>query len=387
MSARLAPIPPPPGKAEFQHRLAKVQGLMRGQSLDLYVSASTENIYYLTGFGYIPWERPFFLIIPQSGEPEMVVPYLELRHALDRSAFQKIHSYPEYPAPPGKGYRELMAGLVRSSAKVGLEPSLSLGLRDCIPGKTTVSDVVEEARVVKTEYEVARIRYAAWVASLGVKTALEMGEEGVSAVTFQSGMNSATMKAILSDIPAANPFLTKSLSGVWMGERGNQPHSSPLPTDALQKRIPNVTMCLIQADGYSAECERTFFLGKPEPWAVEAFKTVTEARELGFSLVKEGASCSEIDERVLAYLEGRGCGDYIMHRTGHGFGITVHERPWVARGSKDVLQANMLISMEPGLYFPGKGGFRNSDTVLVTKGGYEILSRYPADLESLTLKE
>jgi Xaa-Pro aminopeptidase len=110
-----------------------------------------------------------------------------------------------------------------------------------------------------------------------------------------------------------------------------------------------------------------------------------EARELGFSLVKDGAACSEVDNKVLTYLEKKGYGEQILHRTAHGFGITVHERPWLARGSKEVLRENMVISMEPGLYFAGKGGLRHSDTVLVTKNGYEILTEFPTDLESLTL--
>jgi len=318
-----------------------------------------ENVYYLTGFSYTPWERPFFLLIPQSGEPELVLPLLEVSHALERSVYKKIHPYLEYPALPGKGYREVMTRLVPSGVTVGVESILPLGLKDCIPRSIVVSDIIEEARAEKTEYEIGRIRYAAKIASLGVKTALDLSKEGVLSLTFQSSMSSATMSAVYSDIPAANPFLTKTFSGVWMGARSTQPHSSPLPSDAMQKHVPNITMCLVQADGYSAECERTFFLGEPAPWAKEAFKVVMEARELGFSLVKEGAVCSEIDDKVLKYLEKKGYEEQIIHRTGHGLGITVHERPWLARGSEDILRESMVISMEPGVYLADKGGFRH----------------------------
>lgn len=385
MSTKTTPITTPPDKVEFERRLGKVQGLMKERRLDFYLSFSVENIYYLTRFGYIPWERPFFLLIPQSGEPEMVVPLLELSHAVERSPYQKIHSYTEFPALPGKGYHELMTELVPSGARVGVEPTLPIGLKDCVRGSIVVSDVIEEARVVKTEYEVGRICYAAKITSLGVKTAIEMSKEGVSALAFQSAMSSATMGAVYSDIPAANPFLTNNFSGVWIGPRSIQPHASTPPDETMQKHIPNITMCLVQADGYGCECECTFFLGKPEPWAAETFKVVMEARELGFSLVKDGAACSEVDDKVLTYLEKKGYGEQILHRTAHGFGITVHERPWLARGSKDVLRENMVISMEPGLYFAGKGGLRHSDTVLVTKRGYEILTEFPTTLESLTL--
>ena len=74
-----------------------------------------------------------------------------------------------------------------------------------------------------------------------------------------------------------------------------------------------------------------------------------------------------------------------MHRTGHGFGLSTHEGPWVAEGSEEVLEAGMLISVEPGIYLPGVGGVHHSDTVLITEEGYECLTRYPTDLESLTI--
>ena len=387
MSAKTAPVTTPPDKAEFKRRLGKVQGLMKERGLDFYLVFSVENVYYLTHFGYIPWERPFFLLVPQNGEPEMVVPLLELSHAVERSPYPKVHSYTEFPALPGKGYHELMTELVPAGTRVGVEPTLPIGLKDCIRGSIVVSDVIEEARVVKTEYEVGRICYAAKITSLGVKTAIEMSKEGVSALAFQSAMSSATMGAVYSDIPAANPFLTNNFSGVWLGPRSIQPHASTPPNETMRKHIPNITMCLVQANGYGCECERTFFLGKPEPWAAEVFKVVMEARELGFSLVKDGVACAEIDDKVLTYLEKKGYGEQILHRTAHGFGITVHERPWLARGSKEILRENMVISMEPGLYFPGKGGIRHSDTVLVTKNGYETLTEYPTDLESLTLPD
>lgn len=210
MSAKHTPITWPPDKHEFERRLEKVQGLMRNRGLDFYVVTSMENVYYLTGFSYTPWERPFFLLIPQSGEPELVLPLLEVSHALERSVYKKIHPYLEYPALPGKGYREVMTRLVPSGVTVGVESILPLGLKDCISRSIVVSDIIEEARVEKTEYEIGRIRYAAKIASLGVKTALDLSKEGVLSLTFQSSMSSATMSAVYSDIPAANPFLTKT---------------------------------------------------------------------------------------------------------------------------------------------------------------------------------
>ena len=100
---------------------------------------------------------------------------------------------------------------------------------------------------------------------------------------------------------------------------------------------------------------------------------------------RPGVACAEIDTAANGFLRDEGYRSNLLHRTGHGFGLSTHEGPWVAEGSEDVLEEGMLISVEPGIYLPGVGGVRHSDTVLVTGDGYECLTRFPTDLASLTI--
>jgi Xaa-Pro dipeptidase len=109
---------------------------------------------------------------------------------------------------------------------------------------------------------------------------------------------------------------------------------------------------------------------------------MTEARRRAFALARPGTPCAEVDAAANGFLREEGFAEYLMHRTGHGFGLSTHEGPWVAEGSEDVLEAGIMIGVEPGIYLPGVGGVRHSDTVLVTEDGYESLTRYPTDLES-----
>ena len=102
-------------------------------------------------------------------------------------------------------------------------------------------------------------------------------------------------------------------------------------------------------------------------------------------MIKPGVPCSDIDEATRAYFASKGLSQYILHRTGHGFGLGGHEAPWLSAGSKDILEKNMFISIEPAIYLPEVGGFRHSDTVLVTGNGYECLTKYPNSIEQLTL--
>jgi Xaa-Pro aminopeptidase len=141
----------------------------------------------------------------------------------------------------------------------------------------------------------------------------------------------------------------------------------------------------MRVNGYAAECERTFFLKPPASEVITAFKTMLEARRRAFEMVHPGASCAEIDCRTKEFLQKEGYGDKLLHRTGHGFGLGNHEGPWVAEGSQEILKENMFISIEPGIYLPGIGGVRHSDTVLVTNIGYEVLTQYPTELDRLTV--
>jgi Xaa-Pro aminopeptidase len=111
-----------------------------------------------------------------------------------------------------------------------------------------------------------------------------------------------------------------------------------------------------------------------------------EARSLAYSMIKPGVSCHDIDIATQKYFASVGCENRIIHRTGHGIGLGNHEQPWISAGSDDVLEENMVISVEPAIYFPEIGGFRHSDTVLVTKDGYDIITDYPVNIESLIIR-
>ena len=148
---------------------------------------------------------------------------------------------------------------------------------------------------------------------------------------------------------------------------------------------PHVSIVTAQVDGYGVELERTFFLGHVPEAARAPFAAMLEARATAYALAKPGAVLSEIDRAVRGVIACHGFADAILHRTGHGFGITGHEGPYVALGDDRVLEAGMLISIEPGIYLEGRGGFRHSDTVLITETGCVSLTRAPEGLEELVI--
>jgi Xaa-Pro aminopeptidase len=146
-----------------------------------------------------------------------------------------------------------------------------------------------------------------------------------------------------------------------------------------------VTWATAKLAGYHAELERTLILGEPSAEQRAYFTAMCEAQEIGILVMRPGARCADVDAAVYTYWEAQGLLPYVRHHTGHGLDMEIHAPPFLDRGDRTVLEPGMLFSVEPGLYVPGLGGFRHSDTVLITDTGCEVLTRYPRDLASLTI--
>ena len=383
----IEPLTTPPASDELKLRLDTVRAMMVAEELDYYVAAHTDNVYYLTNFAYMPFERPFFLIIPTEGKPCLVVPLLEVSHAEQRMLIEvDYHTYYEYPAPPGMTFIDTLQKVIGDDKKVGIESSLSIALQNEIPGHKVVCDLIDKARLIKTDYEIGRIAYAGKVTNIGMKKALSLAQPGPHIATIYSEGTKEMMVTMLFEIPDVNLLMCKFAAVVWPKALSAQPHSIPGLFDELEEGGPNVAIVTAQTNGYSAELERTFFMGSVPDEAKKVFDVIMEARAKAFELIKPGVRAEEVDRKVLAIIEDAGYGKNILHRTGHGFGITGHEPPWIALGSEHVLTKNMVISIEPGIYIEGGGGFRHSDTVLVTENGCVSLTEYPDSLDELTLK-
>jgi Xaa-Pro dipeptidase len=118
--------------------------------------------------------------------------------------------------------------------------------------------------------------------------------------------------------------------------------------------------------------------------AKKPYEVMMKARALTYTLAVPGMVLEEIDKQVRQVFIDAGYGDNIIHRTGHGFGITGHEDPFLALGDRRKLAPGMVVSNEPGIYFKGQGGYRHSDTVLITETGNLALTSAPESMEALT---
>jgi Xaa-Pro aminopeptidase len=121
-------------------------------------------------------------------------------------------------------------------------------------------------------------------------------------------------------------------------------------------------------------------VGKATPDERLAYEAVQEAQENGWHAVTAGVSCAEVDHACRSTLEhhkldGKKLSRYFTHSTGHGVGLEIHEQPRIAKEQKDKLQSGMVVTVEPGVYLPGRFGIRIEDTVSVTSGAATLLTK------------
>jgi Xaa-Pro dipeptidase len=245
--------------------------------------------------------------------------------------------------------------------------------------------LVEQLRLVKSPTEIEMIRRAAHYADLAVEQLLSASYYGAT-VAEGFARTRAVSTRIIREVQDWDPLTSRVLMATWAAPHSAMPHSIPSLADRLREG-PHTALVLTRVNGYSSESERTYFTAVPSSEARQAFAAMMEARQRAFELVRPGVAAADIDGAVNDFLsrEGFSGEDRRLHRTGHGIGLGTHERPWIAEGSNDRLSENMVISIEPGVYLPGIGGCRHSDTVRVTSTGAERLTSSPDALDDLTL--
>lgn len=169
---------------------------------------------------------------------------------------------------------------------------------------------------------------------------------------------------------------------VAAGQRSALPHGQP--TASLLPRRGFVTLDFgIILKGYCSDMTRTVFLGSPKSDERDAYQSVLDAQEAAVAVVGPGVRCGDVDEAARGILRSRGLADAFTHATGHGVGLEIHEAPRVGAGQTVRLAAGMVITIEPGIYLPGRFGIRIEDMAVVTRSGAEVLTPSPTALIEL----
>jgi Xaa-Pro dipeptidase len=205
----------------------------------------------------------------------------------------------------------------------------------------------------------------------------------------------AGMEATLSMLDAIGPVYRAQSpfsGGAEAGYRGQIGRNAAIPHAMGNNIVFKPGDVLVSGAGcpvwgYNSELERTMIIGRPSDEQKRMFDHMLALQDTAFRSMHPGVTCSQVDQAVRAYYAENGLIQYWKHHVGHAIGLRYHEGPFLDLGDHTQLRPGMVFTVEPGLYIPELGGFRHSDTVVITEDGVELLTYYPRDLESLVIPD
>ncbi len=389
---------------EYDARVAAVRTAMEARGLDALVLFSPVRVAYVSGFFHVPTERPMALVVTLNGGLGALIPLLEREHIQRSPGVDRVTVYGEYPHGGGK---HPMLHLVDLLGEMGVNAAgKTVGydgdgygdtwgytgprLSDIVgAGVTTVfaRDLVDTVRHVKSPAELSFMRTACVWGNLAhrlMQDSIALGRTEMDVSNEASTRASRLMVAALgpgyqplghfSGLPATAMF--------HAGANTSLPHGFASAAGVRRGDILVSGACAYIA-GLESELERAMHIGEPTPEFEKYFGIMLTLQQTGFDSLRPGRTCAEAERDVQRAYEELGVAPMQRHHTGHGMGMEGHESPFIDLGDETVIQENMIFSVEPGLYVPGLGGFRHSDTVVIRSFGAEIFSDYPRDLESM----
>ena len=347
-------------KEIIRTRIHAIRRQMKAKAADCLLLARPANVTYATGFmGEDTWamitRRQVYLLTDSRYTEQAQKECLDCRIIERTSTLARA-----------------AARLVRklsSIETVALEKSASLAdfqaLRKNIglPLKTP-ADIVESVRAVKQTTEISAISTAASLAAKALRQTLK---------NLRPQMTENQLAGLLDfnirTLGARNSFDTI----VAFGPNASRPHHQP-----GQRKLKNKDTILIdfgaRYKGYCSDITRCFALGGPTPFFRSIYDVVERAQAAAISLIKEGARLADVDAAARNVIRDSGLPVY-GHGTGHGFGLEIHEIPFLKVKASGNLRAGQVITIEPGVYIPGRLGVRIEDDLLVTKTGCRLLTR------------
>ncbi len=371
---------------EFQNRIAKLQAGFAAEDIQLMVISASDQMRYLTGWLEHGHERLIALLVPASGEPVFVVPAMNVPQASKNQAgIEQIIGWTDEI-----GSEAVLASLFDkfqlsgSSPRILIDDELAashlLTIQSLLPnGKYfAAGSHLAAQRQIKSDEEIISLTAAAHLIDEIFEEAVEILRTGISEIDVQQYLLDCFKRKKTS--PSFNPL-------VCFGENTAVPHHS-----SGERTLKPGDMIILDigctSEFYASDITRTIAFGEPaDPDASSVYSIVSKAHHDARASIKPGITAESIDSAARNEITSAGFGEYFIHRTGHGIGISTHEPPYIVQGNKTLITSGMCFSVEPGIYIPGRFGVRIENIVTVTAAGVLSLNAEPEiDLRILPVK-
>ncbi|MFI6855154.1 aminopeptidase P family protein [Streptomyces sp. NPDC050416] len=359
---------------DYRARMERAARIAAEAGLAGLLVAPGPDLVWLTG--YTPpavTERLTLLVLAAGQDPVLVVPALEAPDA-QRAAGASALALRDWT--DGKDPYAATAALLDASGRFGISDNAwalhLLALQRALPGSsyTSLTEALPMLRAVKDAAELELMTAAG--------AAADATFEEITNVPF-AGRREAEVAADLDRLLRRHGHEQVDFTIVASGPNGANPHH-----EAGDRVIERGDMVVLDfgglKDGYGSDTSRTVHVGEPTDAERRVHDIVREAQEAGFQAVRPGAACQDVDRAARAVIAGAGYGEYFIHRTGHGIGVTTHEPPYMIEGEERPLVPGMCFSVEPGIYLPGRFGVRIEDIVTVTEDGGRRLNTTSREL-------
>ncbi len=352
-------------------RLSRIRRDLAETGCDAFFNFSTHTNEYLTGF-----RGSTSAVLITQEHAHFLCDFRYTEQARKQVAGFEVHEV--------CGCMEVRAGErleELGTKRAGFDPTvLSVYQRDTLAEAfegelEALPDLVPAMRQVKDTEEVTRIREACHLA-----------EEALLALvpTLEEGMTEREFAARLEYEFKLRGAQGASFDSIALfGPRSSLPHGMP-GEKPLERGDIVLIDCGCIRDSYCSDLTRTYVFGTiPGAWFEEIYRVTFEAQAAALEAVKPGAVARNVDAVARDAIRDAGYGDYFGHGLGHGVGLEVHELPRLNMQAETVLQPGMAVTVEPGIYLPGRGGVRIEDLVVVTETGCEVLTQASKEFEVL----
>ena len=363
----------------YAQRLHAAQKAAADKGIDLLLIGTGPDFAYLTGSWVSSHERLTVLVVPQQGNAWIAAPntdITDIKAAPVGELDVELRGWNDGEDP----YKLALHGAGDGLGKVALGQSLTadhvLRFQDLLPHASyeLATYALAELFTRKDEAEIAELRKAGHAIDAVHAQVPQLLQAGRTEAEVAHELE----KLILQEHSVIDFVIVGS------GPNGANPHHSFSDRELAEGEPVVVDIGGTLPSGYHSDCTRTYVVGgdiskAPQDFQ-DAYAVLADAQAAARAAAHPGSTAADIDAITRQAISAAGWGDYFVHRTGHGIGLSTHEEPFIMEGNDLALEEGMAFSIEPGIYLEGKWGMRLEDIVVLTNDGYESLNQAPRDV-------